>query len=93
MVTHHDMRLFFCNHIGKISLVDGKNNTRSYQKILRDNQMTSVEIIRLPYDWIFQQGNDPEYTTRSTRKWFAESNVNVLQWTSQSQISIPIENL
>ena len=78
---------FSAKGVGKVSVIDGKMNVESYQKILQDNLMTSVEKLRLPPDWIFQQDNDPKHTARSTKKWFAESNVNVLQDLN------PIENL
>lgn len=68
-------------------------NAESYQKILQDNLMRSVERLRLPSDWVFQLDNDPKHTARSTRKWLAESNVDVLQWPSQSPDLNPIENL
>ena len=84
---------FSSKGVGRISVIDGKMNAENYQKILQDNLMTSVEKLRLPPEWIFQQDNDPKNIVRSTKKWFAESNVNVLQWPSQCPDLKLIENL
>ena len=73
---------FSAKGVGKMSIIDSKMNAEKYQEILQENLMASVEKLRLPPDWIFQQDNDPKHTARSTRKWFAENTVDVLQWPS-----------
>lgn len=54
-------------------------NTAAYQNILEANLMISVENLELPPDWIVQQDNDPKHTAKSTKKWLAENNVNILK--------------
>ena len=68
-------------------------NTAAYQNILEANLLISVENRELPLDLIFQQDNDPKHTAKSTKKWFHENNVNVLEWPSQSPDLNPIENM
>ena len=68
-------------------------NAQKYKQILHENLMFSVESLELPSDYIFQQDNDPKHTTKSTKKWLSENNVNILQWPSQSPDLNPIENL
>ena len=55
--------------------------------------MISVENLELPPDWIFQQDNDPNHTAKSTKKWLAENNLNILKWPSQFPNLNPIEYL
>ena len=38
--------------------------------------MSSVERIELPFDYIFQQDNDPMHTAKSMKKWLSENDVN-----------------
>ena len=69
---------FSAKGVGKISVIDGKINAQKYKQILQENLMSSVESLKLPYDYI----NDPKHTAKSTKEWFSEN--NVLQWRSQS---------
>ena len=84
---------FSVKNVGKISVIDDKMNAQKYKKILQENLMSSVESLELPYDYIFQQDNDPRHTAKSTKKWLSENNINVLQWPSQSPDLNPIGNL
>ena len=42
-------------------------NAQKYKQILQENLMSSVESLKLPSDYIFQQGNDPKHTAKSTK--------------------------
>ena len=44
-------------------------------------------------DFIFQQDGAPCLTAKLCIKWFAEHNVNILQWPGNSPDLNPIENL
>ena len=41
---------------------------------------------------IFQQDNDPKYTSRKVQKWFKEQKIKLLNWPTQSPDLSPIEN-
>ena len=68
-------------------------NPESYQIILQNNLMPSVEKRQLLPDWIMQQDNDHKHTAKSTKKLLAYNSANVLPWPSRSPDLNPIENL
>ena len=70
---------FSMKGVGKISVTDDKMNSQKYKQIVQENLMSSVEILELPSDYIFQRENDPKYTAKSMKKWLSENNVDVLQ--------------
>ena len=43
-------------------------------------------------DIIFQQDNDPKYTSRRVQKWFEEQKIMLLDWPAQSPDLSPIEH-
>ena len=88
---NNDLWIFSAKGVGKISVIDGKMNAQKYKQILQENSCLLLSL-DLPSDYIFQQ-DDPKHTTKSTKKWLSENNVNVSQWQSQCPDWNPIENL
>ena len=66
---------FSTNGPGNISVLDGRMNASVYKA----NLMISVENLELSPGWIFQQDNNPKHTAKSTKKWFAENNLDILK--------------
>ena len=49
-------------------------NAQKYKQILQENLMFSVESLKLPSDYIFQQDNYPKHIAKSMKKWLSENN-------------------
>ncbi|CAJ0959505.1 unnamed protein product [Ranitomeya imitator] len=68
--------------------------SEEYQQILQHNVGPSVRKLGLPQrSWVFQQGNVPKHTSRSTRKWFEKKHWRLLRWPAMSPDLNPIEDL
>jgi len=52
-----------------------------HTSILQDNCLAIVEFYGLDKSYlIFQEGNDPKYTSQKAPKWFKQNDINVLKW-------------
>ena len=80
--------------LGKTELAfcPNKMNSTGYQKVLNDTLMPL--IARFPHiDWIFQQDNASVHSSKSTKLWLEQQNIQVLPWPSQSPDLNCIENV
>ena len=50
-------------------------NSVEYQEILDANVAPSVHQLDLEPNWVFQQDNNPKYTSKSTHSWFGANNI------------------
>ncbi|KAK3550549.1 hypothetical protein QTP70_000006 [Hemibagrus guttatus] len=86
---------------GNLITVNGTMKKEQYIKILNNNNNNnnnnnirqSAEKLGLAHQWTFQHNNNPKHTAKVVKKWLADKNINVLQWTSQSPDLNLIENL
>ena len=79
---------------GKAALcfISGKMNSLDYQKVVGDAlDHYQRRLNGLPI--VFQQDNAPIHVSRSTRRWFENRNVPLLDWPNRSPDLNPIENL
>lgn len=44
-------------------------NSSKYQSVLAQNLWPSVRKLKMKRNFIFQQGNDPKHTSKSTKEW------------------------
>lgn len=78
---------------GRITVINGKMNSKMYQDILQENLRPSVHQLELKRGWVMQQDNDPKHTSKSTKEWIKQKKLRLLEWPSQSPDLNPIEML
>lgn len=78
--------------LGKLYFVDKnqKMNAEMYRSVLDKHLKTSMRMTGCS---VFMQDGAPCHTARSMKEWFADNDVEVLDWIGQSCDLNPIENL
>ncbi len=75
-----------------IAFLDGRQDAAAYQEVLQECLLPNGRRIG-GRDWIFKQDNAPIHTARTTKEWFRQHGVRVLDWPARSPDLNPIENL
>lgn len=72
--------------------ITGKINSDVYQGVIAGNLIPCMSDL-YPDGYILQQDNAPVHTSKSTKKFFQNHGIEVLDWPAQSPDLNPIENL
>jgi hypothetical protein len=78
--------------ITDIFFINQKMKSHDYQEMLRQQLLPVANDIG-GQNWILQQDNASIHNSRSTKNWFSEQHILVLDWPSRSPDLNPIENL
>ena len=84
---------FASTGIGQIEVIEGRMDASKYRGILERNLKKSASELGLGAEFYIQQDNDSKHTTKATRKWFDDNDINLLRWPSMPPDLNPIQNL
>lgn len=79
--------------VGNLVFIETTMRKEIYLNILKQNLQQSVQKLRLPDQWTFQQDNDPKHTAHIVKDWLAKNVPNLLNHPAQSPDLNPIEHL
>ncbi len=79
--------------VGPLCFLKSTVNAAIYQEILEHFMLPSADKLYRDADFIFQQDLAPAHTAKSTKSWFNDHGVTVLDWPANSPDLNPIENL
>ena len=83
---------FSFNGTTDIAFLEGKQTSIDYVEVLNSHLLPIAETLGGP-NYVYQQDNAPIHTSKLTKKWFADNNVNVMVWPARSPDLNPVENL
>ncbi len=79
--------------VGPLCFLKSTVNAAIYQEILEHFMLPSADKLYGDADFIFQQDLAPAHTAKSTKSWFNDHGVTVLDWPANSPDLNPVENL
>ena len=81
--------------VGPLCFIKSKSrvNAAGYQDILEHFMLPSADQLYGDADFIFQQDLAPAHSAKTTKTWFNDHGITVLDWPANSPDLNPIENL
>lgn len=79
--------------VGSLVLMKGKQNADKYRFILEDNLQYSADLMGISDRFVFQQDKCRIHWTPLLMQYFADNNIDVMEWPPQSADFNPIEHL
>ena len=79
--------------VGPLCFIKTRVNAAVYQDILEHFMLSSADHLYGDADFIFQQDWAPAHTAKTTKTWFNDHGITVLDWPANSPDLNPIENL
>ncbi len=79
--------------VGPLCFLKTNATAPIYQELLEHFMLPSADQLFKDADLIFQQDLAPAYTAKSTKSWFNDHGVGVLDWPANSPDLNPIDNL
>lgn len=79
--------------VGEMQFINGTVNAAKYQEILENNLLRSIQKLCPTEAFIFQQDGASCHTAKTTRNWFENHNIEVMDWPSSSPDLNVIETL
>ena len=79
--------------VGPLCFIMTRVNAAVYQDILKHFMPSSVDNLYGDADFIFQQDLAPGHTAKTTKTWFNDHGITVLDWAANLPDLNPIENL
>ena len=79
--------------VGPLCFIKTRVKAAVYQHILEHFMLSSADNLYGDADFIFQQDLAPAHTAETTKTWFNDHGITVLDWPANSPDLNPIENL
>lgn len=67
-----------------MAVVDGKMNSQAYRDVCQENLRPSLHQLKLNRGWVMQQDNNPKHRSKSSREWFQQTVIRLMECSSQS---------
>jgi len=81
------------NGVGVMTVINEIMTKEVYVRLLKENLDKSIKKVGLGRRYIFQQDQDPKYTSNLAKDYFEKKKINVLPWPPQSPVLNAIEHL